>query len=271
LAPENHFFYPKFPDFTFHSPPEQIENMKYQIARQGDRIELTHHFELMSVATSNVGSLKITKSLSPAFNPLRNQIDPALFDVCFAGYGLCTTLEILNKNEFSESIGLWDLIQMPHGGEMSVATYCRATPRFYFGSIPVDDLTVKNHSIQCKMRAPGMFKIGISPLRVTGRSSYLYQAGDCWNLVIFKFPINPSGLYVDVPCDDIESPGDCVQGCSVNNELGAFSEMEYHTPAIGKVASCWFCRNESQVWAFRGALDTIQKVANTLLVTSTCE
>ena len=80
--------------------------------------------------------------------------------------------------------------------------------------------------------------------------------------------VNPSGEYVDVPWRDTEDLGYAVQACNIHNrELGSFSELEYHVPAIGSETGRRFCEDVSQVWAFRGGREEIECVVRSLLTT----
>jgi hypothetical protein len=115
------------------------------------------------------------------------------------------------------------------------------------------------------MRATGEHKIGIRAVATTGRAGYLYHRGDQSALVVRNFVVNPSGEYVDVPWTDTQDFGYSTQACNVNSKLGAFSELEYHAPAIGHGTGRTHCVDESQVWAFRGDSAKIRHIAQTLL------
>jgi hypothetical protein len=115
------------------------------------------------------------------------------------------------------------------------------------------------------MQAADAQKIEVRAVAVTGRVGYLYEAGKRSALVIRNFFVNPSGEYVDVPWEKTEDFGYTVQACNINNELGSFSELEYHVPAIGRGTGSRRAEDISQVWAFRGPQPQIQRVMNTLL------
>lgn len=266
LAPEVSFFYPNFPDLTNYYQPRQLENSDYQILSYGNKyIKLANRFALTSFQTKNQMELQITKSLSAAPNPLKYQLEN-IPDCEYAGYTISVKLEILCETISLDRIGLWDLVQMPHGGDILVPTYRKTVPRHYFGNILPDDLSINDHLVRYKMRNKGICKFGISPAVATGRAGYIYQTGDNeWNLIIRNFFVDPSGKYIDVPCSEINGRGDAVQVCSVNNEFGTFSELEYHTPAIGKQTGRNDCEDISQVWAFRGKYENIRNVADILL------
>lgn len=267
IAPEISFFYPDYPDWSNYCQPRQLDHSSYQITRSdAGGVQLVNQFSIRSFTTKRDIELKITKSLSPALNPLRYVNETChSFDCEYAGYELTMKLEIVGEVESADRVGLWDLVQMPHGGEVFIRTYQRAIPRQYFGEIVAGNLHVDEHLVTYKMRNEGILKFGIGVTAATGRMGYLYQAGDVWNLMIRNFFVNPSGEYIDVPCNDMHSCGDAVQVCGVNNDMGAFSELEYHVPSIGKQTRRSQCEDISQVWAFRGNPDKIRELGKILL------
>jgi hypothetical protein len=154
---------------------------------------------------------------------------------------------------------------MPHGGDLLVPTVSLSAPKIYMGTIGPEDLIVREHLIRYKMRATGEHKLGIRAIAITGRVGYIYGSGDEVSLIIRNFNVNPSGEYVDVPWAEPNNFGFAFQACNVNSQLGAFSELEYHVPAIGSQQKGSRCEDESQVWAFRGTQDAIMSIARKLL------
>jgi hypothetical protein len=161
--------------------------------------------------------------------------------------------------------GLWNLLQLRHGGELAIPTYFKAELKVYFGAISPNEFAVEKHLIRWRMRAPDGHKIGISAVATTGRIGYLYPAGDRFVLVIRNFQVRPSGEYIDVPWNDPEDYGCSAQACSVHTSLGQFSEIEYHVPAIGQGTGSRRCEDVSEIWAFRGEAKAVRTVACSLL------
>ena len=269
LAPEVDFFLPNYPDISFggYWQPRQLDPGNYQIVREGDESILVNRLTVTSSRSKTSMDLEITKSVGPAFNPLR--YEPAwnnMADVEYAGFTLRTTLQLMdNSINTPLQVGLWDLMQMPHGGELLVSTYRRAEARLYFGAIAPEDLIISDHLIRYRMRAAGEHKLGFRAVDMTGRVGYMYPAGDQTALVVRNFSVNPSGEYVDVPWTETANLGFAGQTCNVNSPLGSFSELEYHVPAIGKGTGSVRSQDVSQVWAFRGTTAKIQAIAESLL------
>ena len=76
--------------------------------------------------------------------------------------------------------------------------------------------------------------------------------------------VNPSGDYIDTPWDAPDEVGYAFQSYN-GGSLGAFGELEYHTPAIGGNSGRDSCRDTSQLWAFSGPPTLIRKIAGHLL------
>jgi len=269
LAPEVDFFLPNYPDVSFggYWQPRQLDPGNYQIVREGKKSVLVNRLNVKSSRFNESVDLEITKSVGPAFNPLRYEPSwKVVSDVAYAGFTLHTTLQLMGSSvEGPLQVGLWDLMQMPHGGELLVSTYRRAEAKLYFGAVGPEDLIISDHLLRYRMRASGEHKLGFRAVDMTGRVGYMYPAGDQTALVVRNFAVNPSGEYVDVPWTETANLGFAGQTCNVNSGLGSFSELEYHVPAIGGGTGSVRSHDVSQVWAFRGAPAKIHAIAKSLL------
>ena len=266
LAPENDFFCPNYPKSSTYFQPRQLDPGRYRCKRTDRGVRLTCDLKLHSYRTREDLRLRIVKDIEPAANPFHQAPDmKRLASLPFAGYTLRSALE-LRGNAGRTPVGLWHLLQMPHGGRMLVPTRFRVEPTLYFGTFPKRDLIAGERMIQYVMRIPGEHKIGVRAIALTGRAGYLYPRGKVWTLVVRNFSVNPSGHYVDALPNAGACPGDAFQACSVSNaQLGHFSELEYHVPAIGGATGLTRCEDASQVWAFRGPAAAVRRVAAALL------
>ena len=269
LAPELDFFLPNYPDTSFSGywQPRQLDPGNYQLVRAGGQSLLVNRLKLTSSRSKATAELEITKSVGPAFNPLRYEpLWKSLAGVEYAGYTLHTTLRLVEgSGEGPLQAGLWDLLQLPHGGELLVSTYRRAEAKLYFGAVGPEDLIISDHLIRYRMRASGEHKLGFRAVDMTGRVGYMYSRGDQTALVVRNFAVNPSGEYVDVPWTETTDLGYAGQTCNVNSALGSFSELEYHVPAIGRETGSIRSDDVSQVWAYRGPSASVQAIAESLL------
>ena len=131
-------------------------------------------------------------------------------------------------------MGIWNLIQLPPGGEMLVPLYSRTTPQKCFGHIPAERMTIEDHLLRVRVDFSGSHKIALKAAAICGRAGYVYGRGDRWSLVIRNFFVNPSGEYIDVQRHDPDDYGYAFQMCRVDEpQYGSFCELEYHAPAIG--------------------------------------
>jgi hypothetical protein len=265
LAPEVDFFFPSYPnvDLSTYWQPRELDPGDYRLENTDGTPELVNRMKARLSRSKKTIEVEIRKSVGPAANPLR--YEPELRDtaVAYAGYAQRTSLEITGGD--LAPVGLWNLIQMPHGGDLLAPTFSRTHPRIYFGSLPPEDLIVSDHLVRYRMRSAGEHKIGIRALATTGRVGYLYGNGRRASLVVRNFAVNPSGEYVDVPWAETNDLGYSTQACNVSSHLGQFSELEYHVPAIGPGTGRTRCEDVSQIWCFRGEHEAIRKVAGALL------
>ncbi len=264
LAPEVDFFFPDFPVLDRYWQQRELDPGNYQASRKNGLLSWNTHASLKLSRSKQIVDLEITKILSPALNPLRYEQRDEWAGLKFAGYTLRTSLQ-LESAAPPPSIGLWQLIQMPHGGDMLVPTLFKSQPKIYMGTIGPEDLIVDEHLIRYKMRAPGEHKLGIRAVAITGRAGYIYRHAGEASLLVRNFNVNPSGEYVDVPLLEQDNFGFAYQACNVNSNLGAFSELEYHVPAIGSNTGKLSSEDESQLWAFRGPESVVKSVARHLL------
>lgn len=266
LAPEVDIFLPKYPDTTTYWQPRELDPGNYQAVQGEGGLELVNRLKLKLSRAGQEVELRMTKSVGAAANPLRYERNLDLADVQYAGYTQYTRLEMLgDPSKDKPMVGLWNLVQMPHGGDLLIPVFHKTEPKVWFGQISGEDLLVGDHLIRYKMRANGEHKLGVRAAATTGRVGYLQGTGEKCSLIVRNFIVNPSGEYVDAPWKDPEDLGYSTQACNVNSALGAFSELEYHIPAIGGKVGSFRCDDTAQVWAFRGPETKVRAIAQCLL------
>jgi hypothetical protein len=266
LAPEVDVFFPDYPSLKKYHQPRGLDPGDYGLIVFPDYVQLSNWSTLTLSRSRQTIELKVNRWITPAPNPLRHERGLELGEIEYAGYTLRSTLDFCDESAASGAcVGLWNLVQMPHGGELLVPTYGRTEPKICFGQIGFEDLLVGDHLVRYKMRASGEHKLTIRAVATAGRVGYLHGAADRWSLIIRNFFVNPSGQYVDVPWSDPDDLGYSTQACNVNSALGSFSELEYHVPAIGGGTGRMCSDDTAQVWAFRGTRRQIVAAVQTLL------
>ncbi len=173
------FFLSEIPDLSVYFQQRQLDPGNYKVVKDGNQTKLLNEFTVIPSRTGNKLDLKLTKSVGPALNPLRYERDlEHLSDIEYAGYTLYSSLEMSPESAETEVAGLWNLVQMPHGGDLIVPTYGKAEPKVYLGEIDPDDLIVKQNLLRYKMRAKGEQKIGLRAIATTGRVGYIYHSDE---------------------------------------------------------------------------------------------
>jgi hypothetical protein len=260
LAPEMDFFFSEYPSLEKYGTPIEFDPGDYSLEVVGGYPRLVNRFRVRSPGQQRSFEVEIVRQVSAAPNLcLHAGLD-------YAGYTLTTTLRLLPPiPEAPWRVGLWNLLQMPHGGELLVSTSCRAEVRVLFGNIVSDDLEISERLVRYRMRARGQDKLGVGPAPLTGRSGYVYTDGDEACLIVRNFHVDPSGEYVDIPWLDPPGPGAAFQACNIDSGLGSFSELEYHAPAIVSGSGATFREDTSVVWAFRGSPALVQQMASNLV------
>lgn len=268
LTPELDIFFPDYPKAQQHWEPPQLDASEYHVADVDSGVAMSRKMTLHFARPDRDIELDLSKWVGPAPNPLRHERDLAdvLSGVAYAGYTQRTTLSLCGpSSDAPVEVGVWNLIQLPHGGDLLVPTYSKTRPRILFGEIAQDALICEDHLVRFKMVLAGEQKIAVRAADVTGRVGYLYPSEDQYGLVVRNFFVDPSGEYVDVPQADPADLGYAVHAVNVNSQLGDFCELEYHAPAIGQDANHVQGEDLSQVWAFRGPREPIERLAERLL------
>lgn len=264
LAPEIDVFFPRFPDRTLYWQPRQLDPGTYRSARTAGSVRLVNRLELELSRTKTRLELEIAKTVAPAPNPLRHERVAAASTIEYAGYTQHTSLELLAESGPPAPVGLWNLVQMPHPGELLVPLYCPMPPRRVFGSIPAEDLILEDRRLRYRMRQAGEHKISLRAVATTGRVGYRFEQAGQVALIVRNYLVDPSGDYVDVLWEDLDDRGYSTQACNVHSQLGSFNELEYHAPAIGGATGRRSVTDVSQVWAFRGPPAAVTEVARWL-------
>ena len=156
LAPELDFFFPDYPNRDRYWQPRQLDPGDYRLISDQRGRRLVNRLECVLSRTKTTVELEITKSISPALNPLRHEFQLKLSGLAYAGYSQETTLTVLAcRGDPQVQVGLWNLIQMPHGGELLVASCGRAFPAIVFGTVDGQDFAIGDHLACYRMRARG--------------------------------------------------------------------------------------------------------------------
>jgi hypothetical protein len=261
LAPEIDAFFPDFPDTNMYRVPAELDPGAYTVTEQSTGFEFRNEFKVRLSRSRAWVSGTIIKTWKTAPNPFR--FEDLADQVQYAGYTQRTELHITSQT--TSPVAIWNLLQVPPGGEILVPTYSRAEPYIYVGSVHEYELRITDNLVRFRVNREGANKIGISAVASTGRIGYLAKDNDNEVLIVRNFSVDPSGEYLDRPWDAAgatATPVFSTQACFVDFELGKFAELEYHVPVVSDQTAQ---SDVSQVWAFRGEEASIRKIAQKLL------
>jgi len=248
ISPEVDVFVPNFPDTSVFRVPVHLDPGAYQFSE--DFLGVRSKCILALSRSRSVAEIEIAKSWTPAPDPQSAR------DVQYAGYTQRTEL----VGASAAALAVWNIVQVPYGGEVILPMHGNAAPQVYFGAIPDEDIVSSRGRIQYLARRSGLAKFGILPRDTTGRIGYLWPSGGVMNLVVRNVAVEPAVIYGDVPWSDpanLTRPACPVQICAVNADIGAYVELEHHAPP-GRA-------DVAQLWAYRGAPGAIHEIAEQLL------
>ncbi|MCC6127241.1 MAG: hypothetical protein IT426_19950 [Pirellulales bacterium] len=256
-------------DFERYCQPRQLDRGDFRVERGGGGCRLSRDVTLQLNRSGGNVRLRLSKWFGPAPNPLRHERDAAevLGAVDYAGYAQRIAMQSLDDPfQPSALLGIWNLIQLPEGGELIAPIYARTVPQRCFGDASADRVAVEDRCVRLNAGFPGSYKLALKAAAACGRVGYVYRQGAAHSLVVRNFFVNPSGRYVDVQRHDLEDFGYAVQLCRIDDAVfGSYCELEYHAPAWGDLPDPPLSEDVSQVWAFRGPRDAIDAVAYKLL------
>ena len=269
VAPEVELFISDIenPGETYQVPPS-LDPGNYTVQHGKGQVTLTNQPSLVLNRQEKTCGVELAKTIRMTENPLRYEkgMTSLLQRVDFVGYDQLTSLRFTSSEESGIRLGIWNLVQVPAGGEIVVPTVGESVPKTYFGGVGANHLSVNPKSIRFRVDAKHSYKIGVRAVSTIGRIGYLRPIGDGKKtLVVRNFFVAPSAEYVDVPWDDLDDFGYAIQCYNDNGDLGEFGELEYHTAAIGDGTGLSSYQDRSQVWAFFGDAQSIDETFRQLL------
>ena len=247
--------------------PVALDPGHYACENRCNVLRLVNRATLQLFRSKTTARVEIAKRFLPAPNPLR--YEPAFEGAYeYAGCTSVISLRLLSDSAKVRSpLGLYQLLQLPPGGEMIIPTHSKARPLVMFGTIPHRHLESESHVVRYRMASKVTAKIALRAVHTTGRIGYVHQSRlGKYDLVIRNFFVNPSGEYVDPPFDSLRDLGYSIQACNVAEPtLGFFNELEHHAPAVGAGTGTKDYTDVSQIWAFRGNRNIIADISQLLL------
>lgn len=172
-------------------------------------------------------------------------------DVSFAGY---TQTSVLTADSMTEGCrpGLWNIIQVPGGGEIVIPVAENARPRAMIAEPVFEQET---DCIRCATETTKSFKFSLRAGDSRGFMACFKASGPTAMVVACRFSVQDESLYADAPVDDTSDTGHVQQVYVDDGSLGEFAEMEYHAPALTPGQSV---TDRCQVWALAGPAEAVR-------------
>ncbi len=252
---------------TYVIPPA-MDPGEHEATVDGNCVLLRNRARLAMHQTHAEVDTEIRRVIRAAPNPLRRERDAVdlLAATSYAGYEQATHLELLSSTDPRAAIDLWSLTMVPSGGDVLIPTTRRSEPLHFFGGRVGPGVQTTDDCITFTINAREQDKIGVRAADLIGRIGYLRPLGDgTESLIVRNFVVDPSGEYVDMPWEDVDDRGYCVQCYNDDGSMADFGEMEYHTPGVGGDTGRTEYTDVSQMWAYVGPPDAVRGIARWLL------
>ncbi|MBO9609138.1 MAG: hypothetical protein J7639_24495 [Paenibacillaceae bacterium] len=242
----------------------------YRFTRSdADATSLTQVAVPQAYYTGTPHSLEIAKSFRPIPDPLLplkdkagSVIDPATY--AYIGYETATRCRCTDPKQRAP-LSIWQLAQLPAGGQMLVPTYGTAPVSRFFGAENSPRIAIEPGHVRFTIDARESFKASIKAPYVTGRMGYYRPLGpERATLFVRQFAVRPSAAYGDAFYPNLDDPGHCVQVYNDDGTLGDFGEMEYHSPLLGSFGGSTL-EDTNETFVYAGAADTVERIRRLLL------
>lgn len=268
IAPEIQYNVQDRADFwgTLRVPPT-IDPAEYALVTAENSAHLSAQMTLNAYNLAHGRqTLSIQRRIAPAMNPL-----PPMPDVHYCGYQQQVTLQV---QDLSLPTEVWNLVQVPAGGELIIPCGVNIEASDYFGSVPPDARAVHHDGVphlRLQLDGKRQYKVGYQSRSVTGRMGYLRQTSEGHAaLLVRAFFNNPSNPYAEEPPDAIGHGGHSIHVYNDGGEFGgdtSFGEMEctgtplnVHNPLPNQTSHDTFV-----LWVYTGKTAAVHEVARRLL------
>jgi len=239
--------------------PAELDPADYRVVSQcADTVELETGVNVDFYRSGGKGELSLRKRVTELNDP--GVTLPA--DVFAAGYELTCSLSVTGTLPLSARPAIWNLLQVPGGGEIIVPVKGASAPVAFFG---------KQRWRQDGQRlvasvpaAPDSYKFGVLADDCRGLMLYLNRAAPQPFMILRRFSVGSQEQYFDVPFTDPQRTGIVQQVYVDNGAFGGFGEMEHHSPAIipGRTSKV---TDTCTTWAFAGPVEALRELAEKLL------
>ncbi len=242
ISPEAELFFPdQSAGWNAYTVPAELDPGDYRVLESTpESAVLGNRFEARFFASRRKLNLELEKRVTVLPRP--DWLDSR---AAFAGYRLETRLCALEPVPEDVNPAIWNLLQLPPGGIITIAGAGR--PQIYFGRPGYEE---RDGVFSVGIPAAGeSYKLGFRP--PPGATTRLWYRNHT-SLVVREFRV--SGNCFDTPFPRGSAPACPLQVFSDNGTDGGFGEMEYHSealtperPVVVDHCSTWACVAETEV------------------------
>ena len=260
ISPEIELFIPDLASpRESYQVPACIDPANYQV--------LFHHRNMVELETTlMVNFFRSDCKTGLLLNKRITELDipdfPLPPEVSSAGYELKCTLSALGIFSPAVRPAIWNLLQVPGGGNIVVPVRNQSIPASFFGRQQYRH--GGDHICAAIPVLADGYKFGIHAEHCSGLMLYLNLTAPQPFMVVRRFNVGFADEYFDVPFSNSQQPGSVQQVYVDDGTYGGFGEMEYHSTAI-MPGICAKITDICTTWSFTGSATKLKDLSETLL------
>lgn len=261
IAPELelHFKDPKNPSHDNYAVPTAIDNGRYGIRTESATGVVLHNAgEATNLLSGKPFGFEINRRICLCRPPMNTE------GVHYVGYELASDLTIRAADRPDVQYGLWQLMQIPPGGQIYIPVRGQPEMLDYFQTNVAGHCTSQDGAIVFPVTGQAQHKLGLRAADVSGLMGYYRPVNGQATLIVRQAAVFSGGQYADYPASDPKRRDIALQFYNDGGDIGGFGEMEYHSTAA-MVANFFHTRDISRTWCFAGPADKVQAIARDLL------
>ncbi len=269
LAPELelHFKTPDHPSHEYYSVPAAIDPGDYQLeTADATTLSMTARGQIDNLVSGRPFTFEIWRHVGLCDPPCECK------DIGYVGYTLRTLLRITAPDRPGACYGLWQLMQVPPGGNVLVPLRGTAALVDYFQTGVAHHCRATASHVVFPVTGRAKHKLGLRAADVSGRMGYLREpTGDQATLIVRDVPalaaagaVGACVRFADYPFWDPRRRDIALQFYNDDGGAGGFGEMEHHS--VAATADTLFQTQDScHTWCFAGPRARIRALCTELL------
>lgn len=206
--------------------PAAMDPAEYQLVDRDD-ISVTLKTDLPLYFHRH--NARIHLELTRRFSVMNHEVEVRNLGVSAVGIRIESVLCGVGALPATVRPALWNLIQVPGGGRITIPLSGPTTPRAFIGEPSYSTDGVK---LTCKVRTDASFKFGLQAECISGSVFYHRRDGEYASLLVSRNAVLDRRFYSDYPVEDPSETGYVQQFYVDDGGLGRFGEIEYHSACI---------------------------------------